>query len=397
MGGAQRFLHTLVTNLDKTKFEILVAAGPNFSIKNPADAKALAGKQVSGIKYELLDSLEKEGVKTVQLKYLFRGIDPWHDFRALLELKRITKNWRPDILFLCSSKAGFLGSFAARNIEISKFRNIKVIYRIGGWSFNDPRPKWEKLLWIFLERLSARWKDVIIVNNKFDLEQAQRIKIKPREKIVLVHNGLDIYKTEFLPREEARLKLFEKVSRRVGRIFQIETIIGTIANFYPSKGLKHLIEAVEYFKNRDSVIFFVMGDGEERPELEKLIEEKGLQRKILLLGQVPDAYKLLTAFDIFVLPSVKEGFPWVVIEAMAAKLPVIATKVGAVPEIVEDGKNGIFVEPARPEQIAKKVQELINNEYLRRELGIQAHQTVLFKFSLDKMVKEIEKILVNGN
>lgn len=390
-GGAQRFLHTLVAQLNKNKYEALVVAGPNFSIKNPADARVLAGKQISDIKYELLDLLEKEGIKTTRLKHLFRNINLWHDFRASLELKRVIKSWQPDTIFLNSSKAGFLGSFVAKYLILNT--KYKVIYRIGGWSFNDPRPKWEKLLWIFLERLSARWKDVIIVNNKFDLEQAQRIKIKPREKIVLVHNGLDIYKTEFLPREEARLKLFEKVSRRVGRIFQIETIIGTIANFYPSKGLKHLIEAVEYFKNRDSVIFFVMGDGEERPELEKLIEEKGLQRKILLLGQVPDAYKLLTAFDIFVLPSVKEGFPWVVIEAMAAKLPVIATKVGAVPEIIEDGKNGMFVEPARPEQIAAKIQELLNNDRLRQELGIQAHQTVLFKFSLEKMIKEVESLL----
>jgi glycosyltransferase involved in cell wall biosynthesis len=78
---------------------------------------------------------------------------------------------------------------------------------------------------------------------------------------------------------------------------------------------------------------------------------------------------------------------------MTAKLPVIATKVGAVPEIIEDGKNGMLVEPARPEQIAIKIQELLNNDHLKQEIGIQAHQTVLFKFSLDKMIRETEDLL----
>ena len=114
---------------------------------------------------------------------------------------------------------------------------------------------------------------------------------------------------------------------------------------------------------------------------------------MFLLGQIPDAYKLLAAFDIFVSSSVKEGFPWAVIEAMAAKLPVIATRVGALPEIIDNDRNGFMVEPARPEKIAEKIQDLLNNEHLRQELGIQAHQTVLFKFSLDKMVKQIEDLL----
>ena len=155
------------------------------------------------------------------------------------------------------------------------------------------------------------------------------------------------------------------------------------------------------------MVFVIIGDGQERKELELLItnpkspvgdlgsplRDYQLQHKVLLLGQIPDAYKLLNAFDIFVLPSVKEGFPWVVIEAMAAKLPVIATNVGAVPEIIENNRNGFIVEPAPPEQKAAKTQDLLNDERLRQELGIQAHQTVLFKFSLDKMVTQIEDLL----
>ena len=163
-------MHTLTTHLDKEGYQILVAAGPNFSIKNP----------VLSIKYDLLDLLETQGINTIRLKHLFRGINPWYDFRALLELRRLIKNRQPDTIFLSSSKAGFLGSLAARNIEISKYRNIKILYRIGGWSFNDPWPVWKKRLWIFLEKLSAKWKDIIIVNNKHDFDQAIDKKIVPR-------------------------------------------------------------------------------------------------------------------------------------------------------------------------------------------------------------------------
>ena len=207
---------------------------------------------------------------------------------------------------------------------------------------------------------------------------------------MLVYNGLDVYKTNLLSREEAQLKL-QDAAPSMDRPYPY--IVGTIANFYPSKGLEYLVETAEHFKNNDNIVFVIIGDGPERFKIENLIEQRGLHKKVFLLGQIPDAYKLLGAFDIFVLPSVKEGFPWTVIEAMAAKLPVVATKVGAIPEIIEDGKNGFVVGPGHPEQIAAKIQDLLTNKHLRQELGIQAHQTVLFKFSLEKMVREIEILL----
>lgn len=362
-GGAQRFLYNFLSRLDKTKYEIKIAIGD------------------TGNK-EFIRSIRDINIPLIELKYLVRNISLIKDMAAVFELRKLIKNFCPDTIFLNSSKAGFVGSLAA-NCLLHTVRP-KVIYRIGGWTFNDPWPKWKRWLWIALERLSARWKDFIIVNNRHDLEQANKLKIRPRKNILLVHNGLDIYKTELLPKEEARMKL---------KIFRDQKVIGTIANLYPSKGLKYLIEASEYFKNNDDIVFIVIGDGQEKGELEEFIEQKGLKKKILLLGQIPEARKLLNTFDIFVLPSVKEGFPWVVIEAMAAKLPVIATRVGAVPEIIENMKNGLIVEPARPEQIAGKIQELLNNDRLRQELGIQAHQTVLFKFELDKMVKKIEELM----
>src|SRR3989344_778055 len=138
-GGAQRFLHTLVTHLDKTKYDILVATGRS-DLYPDSKIKQILAKE----NHNLINQLRLDGIKTTQLKHLQREIKPFSDIRALFELKKTIKKFNPDTLFLLSSKAGFIGSLAARNIKISKYRNIKIIYRIGGWSFNDPWPNWKK-------------------------------------------------------------------------------------------------------------------------------------------------------------------------------------------------------------------------------------------------------------
>ncbi|KKT81855.1 MAG: Glycosyl transferase group 1 [Candidatus Yanofskybacteria bacterium GW2011_GWA2_44_9] len=366
-------MYTLVRRLTPEKYQILVAVGQD------------GGKMFQ-------EQLRRNGIPVHDLKFLRRETAPVKDVKAVSEIRNLIKSFRPETIFLNSSKAGFIGSLATALLRYHTTRP-KVIYRIGGWTFNDPWPAWKRWLWVRLEKLGSSWKDVIVVNNEHDLRQAQKMKIIPRDRLALIHNGLDTYKTSYLPREEARLKLFEKIARHSGKIFQAKNIVGTIANFYPPKGLEYFILTAEKFKDIEDTAFIIIGDGQERQKLELMIAEHGLSHKIFLLGQIPEASKFITAFDVFVLPSVKEGFPWALIEAMAAKTPVIATNVGAVPEIIEDGKNGFMVEPKNPDQIANRIREILGNDRLRQELSIQAHQTVLFKFSEDKMVKEIESLL----
>lgn len=371
MGGAQRFIFNLISNLNRDRYEMLVAIG------SVGDG-------------DLFRALYAISIPTHRLNRLTRDADIKQDLGAVIELRKLIKEFRPDIVFLNSSKAGFIGSLAA--IFPFKIRGIKIIYRIGGWTFNDPWPLWKKWFFIVLEWLSAKWKDVIIVNNQHDLDQAKKLWIKPRKKLALVYNGLDVYKLNLLSRDEARIKLFERAVGSSSRIFHTEFIVGTIANFYPAKGLEYFIRTAHYFQDNDNLVFIIIGDGRERPDLEALIKELGLGKKVFLVGQIPDAFRYLPAFDIFVLPSVKEGFPWTLIEAMAAKLPTVSTRVGAVPEIIDDHKNGFIVEPANPQAIAEKVKEIFESSRLQKELGIQAHQTVLFKFGLDKMIEQIEKL-----
>ena len=388
----------------------MVAAGPlpdrgSTSIRVPEVEPQKLAKST----YPLLDLLEKAGIRVTRLKYLQREIRPIRDLRACFELHRLIKNFKPDVLFLCSSKAGFLGSLVSHCTLYPI--PCTLIYRIGGWSFNDPWPNWKKKLWIFIEKLSAPWKDIIIVNNQHDLDQAKHLRIKPRQSLELIHNGLDINSLNFLSRENAHHQLNLPVRGSTSNTLSPTpyplhpTLVGTIANFYPTKGLIYLIEAFKIFCTLPASHSFseggypapctlvIIGDGEERPKLEAKIADLGLKNQVFLVGQKNEAYRYLKAFDIYIQPSIKEGFPWALLEAMAAGLPVVATRVGAIPEIIQDGQNGLIVPPRNPESLASAVASLLSNESLRHTLGTAASQTVVNKFSLSKMVQKIERLL----
>jgi len=363
-GGAQQFLFQLLKHISPDAHEIHVATGSD------GNGVFLKGLNFLGIPPLIVSSLK-------------RDINPISDILAVREIRKLIDAFKPDTLFLLSSKAGFIGAMAS---QWSRSRP-NVIYRIGGWTFNDPWPAWKKALWRTLEKISARWKDIIIVNNAHDLAQAEEFGIKPRKDVVLIYNGLDPYKIDFLPRDEARAQLGLPQSKK---------IVGTIANFYPTKGLEYLIEAFYLLNTKYLVpdtMLCIIGDGAERLTLEKLIKDKGLTDKVLLAGQRQSAVEYLNAFDLFVLSSVKEGFPWAVLEAMVAKLPVIATRVGAIPEIIEDGINGYVVEPRDSNQIAERIKTLFDNSSRAREMGIQAHQRILFDFNINIMITRIEELL----
>ena len=372
-GGAQRFIFNVALGLDANKYDIVVAFG----------ATNESGKDF------LETELAKHNIATYRLKYLSRNPNLYKDLRSIFEIRSYIRKNKFNTVFLNSSKAGFCGSIATFFPTRLKTR---VIYRIGGWAFNDPRPKWQKFFIIASEYLSARWKDIIVVNCKKDYDDATRLHIRPREGVKIIYNGLDAFKIPSLERNNARAEIEKKLKIQDGT-FEKKIIIGTQANFYPAKGLNYLVETAQRFANHDNVVFVIIGEGKLRSELESEIEAKKLRNTVFLTGFIKDAFKYFTAFDIFVLTSLKEGFPWAVLEAMTLKIPVIATGVGAIPEMIEDNKNGFIVEPKRPEQMGHRIEQLIKDYRLRQEFGIQAHQTVLFKFGLDKMINKVAEIL----
>jgi len=367
-GGAQRFVSQLAHHLNRDRFKMHVVWG-------------------AGSDSALANALPPHATHAT-VCHLVRNVSPWDDLRAIYELRRQMAHFRPDVVLCISSKAGFVGALAATGLR-TVLPGLKIIYRIGGWTFNDPWPTWKKRLYIRLERISARWKDIIVLNNSSDFDQTHRLGIRPRRNVIRIYNGLDA-RLPILERSSARAFLSRRIPQ-TSHAISYQWLVGTVANFYPTKDLPTLVRAAA--RTAGNVRFLVMGEGPQRRELEDLIVHYGLAGRFFLLGRVNDAWRYLAGLDVFVLSSVKEGFPWALLEAMAAMVPAVATCVGAVPEIIDDGVSGIICEPANSEQLAKAIGRLLNNETLRHNVAIEGQQRVLNRFSLSEMISQYEKLL----
>ena len=374
MGGAQRYIYE-VTKVLAERHEILVAAGEG-----------------DGELFEKIRGTKSE-IRNIKLRYLKRSPWPWQVVLAITEIVKLLKKERPDVLFLCSTTAGLLGSIAGGLASFLEAKPPKIIYRIGGWAFRDPRPSWQNWLIFWLEKLTARFKDLIIVNSEYDWRIAVEKRIVSPEKIVKIYNGISVESLDFLPREEARDLLTSDFNKLLKSEVN-KSWIGCVANFYKTKGLYYLIGAIARpdLLGRPDFKLLVIGDGRLRPQLEAQIKKLKIENKVILVGRITDAYKYLKAFDIFVLPSLKEGFPWVILEAMAAELPIVATNVGALLEIIENGKEGFLVEPKNSQALAEKIKWLLEHPQEAKIMGIQAKLKLIKEFSLQKMVEETEKL-----
>lgn len=364
MGGAQRFLYDFVTRLDLQKYDLLVAAGGH-------------GK--------LLKKLGDKKIENVSIKN-FSNIPGFKNILAFFEILFLIKNFRPDVLYLLSSEAGFSGALVGGLYRLLSRKKIKIIYRIGGWAFKEPRNIVIKKIYLLAEKVSAPFKNIIITNSEFDRQLAIKNEIAKLEKIVTIYNGLDIGDLKFLPKEEARKFLGLKNN----------IIVGIIANLYKNKGLEYLIYAAAKIKNPE-LKFVIIGGGPEKKELERLIREMHLENSVFLIGYVNDAYKYLKAFDIFALPSVKEGQPWTILEAMAAEIPIVATNIAGIPEMLENEKSGLLVEPADPQALALAIEKMLTHTSLAKECATQALKTVKEKFGIKEMMRKNEELFETLN
>ncbi len=354
MGGAQRYIYEIGHALDKEKYEVLVATGEGDG--------------------ELFRKLATLGIESRKLEQMKRTPWPWQISSAVWEIRNLLKTKKPDVLFLCSTTAGLLGSIAG---GLMKGVKPRVIYRIGGWAFRDPRASWKNWLVLLAEKLTANLKDLVIVNSEIDRKLALKYKIVPERKLVKIYNGIDVNSLNFLSRDAARQR-FDLFHSGEGKI------VGTVANFYKTKGLECFIEAASQMKEvKPLSSFVIIGEGRLRPKLEGLIKKYGLENKVILAGRIPDAYKYLKAFDVFVLPSLKEGFPWIILEAIAAEVPIVATNVGALPEILDEE---FLVAPGNAKALAKKI-----SQTLERPAVMKLKQ----EFTSQRMLEQTEKVLLS--
>ena len=222
--------------------------------------------------------------------------------------------------------------------------------------------------------------DRVILINRADYAAAERFI--PKRKLALIAHGLT--PISFLPRREARALFAQKLGRPIPH----DTIlIGTIAELTKNKGVSYLIESVRNLQSATcNLQTIIIGEGENRAELEKQIDAHALHNKVCLIGFIPDASRYLKGFDTFALPSIKEGLPYALMQAMAAGLPVVAARVGGIPDLITDREDGLIVPPKDPAQLTAALEALCSSP-LRREIGARARQKIKTKFPFCAMIE----------
>ena len=361
-GGAQHYVFDLATNLPPADFDVTVILGQGETL-----AKKLAEKNI----------------RVVSLPELGRDMNLFNDWSVFWSLFFLLRRERPDIIHLNSAKIGGLGALAGRLAGIKK-----IIFTGHGWAFNEARPWWQRKVISFFH-----WLTIIFSHQTILVAKSLRNQIITwplvAGKLRQISNGLDYI--NFLSERDARLLLLPD---------KIEKFwLGTIAELHYNKGLDILIEAFSRLVKDMlgsqlgwSLYLIIIGEGEDRKYLEKIIKEKRLDGRIILLGQVEDANRYLKAFDIFVLPSRTEALPYAILEAGLAGLPIVASEVGGIPEIIPDAEYGLLVPPANVAELEKSLKYMVIKEHYRALVGTNIQKHIRDNFTVKKMVEETMKL-----
>jgi len=350
-GGAQKYVFDLSTQAKGAGFEVVVAYG------NPG---------------KLGVSLEGAGIRTIELPQLGRDINIGADFSSFKTLFSIIKSEFPDIVHLNSSKAGGLGALAARLLFVKR-----IIFTAHGWAFNEDRPLWQKIPIALIHYLTVALSHITICNSEATKRDMGWMPFV-QSKIRVVYNGIE--EPEFKDRESARELLMPKING---------FFVGMVCELHPTKGVFEAVEAFSLIEEKiPDAYLVILGEGHERLELEKEIARHTLGKRVKLLGHVTDAASYMKAFDVFLFPSRSESLGYALIEAGFASLPTVATHVGGIPEIIENGKTGILVPSKNPQAIAKALAQLEENPVNRRSLGESLREKVRTSFSKDRLVHE---------
>jgi glycosyltransferase involved in cell wall biosynthesis len=335
VGGAQTYVASLLPAL-ADRFDVAVAAhGPG----------------------PLRIAAEEAGVRFIPLRHVRRPIRPWRDLAGFVELVRLLRRERPDILHASSSKAGLLGRLAAFTAGVP----IRI-FTVHGWAFaaHSGLSSW---LYRWADRLARSFTTVTVCVSESERKAGIRAGTCSAQRTAVIRNGVSLE----VPR----------ASHDQPRPFLL-----SVGRLKAPKDFLTFVRALAALPE-EAFDALIVGDGPDRPAVEAEIELLGLGNRVRLLGERDDVPALLARADAFVLASRSEGLPVSVLEAMAAELPVVASRVGGVPELVTDGETGFLVPPADPPALAAALRRLVGDRDLRRRLGAVGRVRAETQFNLN--------------
>lgn len=362
-GGAERVVLSLIKNVNSGLFDLVPIIFTRASQRDNIFFKEL---NKTGRKYHTIF------VDNHKIKYL-------NPVANIIEAYKLLKKNEFDLVHTHGYRADILG------IILSKLTGLPVVSTCHGFISNDLNLKLYNKLDCFLLRYANR---IMAVSDgiKNDL-----IKSGISDKrIAMIQNAVE---------QNGEKELFSrnrKAKRQLLNIHEKEFVAGYIGRLSEEKGVKYLIEACTLLaKSGAPVKILIIGDGPQRKELEELVENSGNEGSIMFTGFQNDIENWLPAMDVFVLPSLTEGTPMSMLEAMAGGIPVVASSVGGVPQVIDSDKGGILVTPGKPEEIKNAIRILYKNETLRNCVSQEAQKTIKLKYDAKDWINKVETEYLN--
>jgi glycosyltransferase involved in cell wall biosynthesis len=367
MGGPAIHVATLAAGLETRGYHTTLVAG---SLARGEDSMAF-----------LADRL---GVPVVSVPEIQREISALHDARSVARVAALIRSMRPHILHTHTAKAGVIGRAAA--LAAGPFKPPVVLHTFHGHVLKGYFDPLRTGFFRHIERVFARASDALVAVSPEVRDELVAFGIAPREKFAVIRLGIPL--AERLGDPSAGVDY-----RRAYGIPQDSFVIGWVGRMTAVKAAAAALEIVHALRqNGLEAVLCMVGDGPDRDRLEELAHELNITRFCFFVGYQSDVAGFYNLFDAFLLPSVNEGTPVSAIEALAAARPVVATRVGGVPDVVRDGIDGFLVAPGDIEGAAAKLATLASDPGLRRTLGESGRARVLARYSVGRLVEDVDRL-----
>jgi len=350
IGGTETQILEIASRLDRNRFDVLVC----------------------GLKKDrvVAEELRARGIRVSTLDGLGKG-----DLRVLYRLVRLIRAERPDIIHAFLGVANLASSLAGRLV------GVPVIV----WSYRDVEVWKTRAHWL-VDRAGARWAGAITCCSEAVRQFVLARLNGPASKVVTIHNGVDLEAFR-APRVASRSEL---------SLPDGGCVIGTVTRLdEPKKGLTVLLRALAVLAKRDGLPpwqCLLVGDGPARERLEALAAELGLSGRVVFAGMRRDVVRVLPVMDLFVCPSLYEGFGIAIVEAMAAGRPVIASAVGGIPEIIVHQETGLLVPPGDATALADAMAALLTSSGQARQMGARGRERAEKIFSITTTVERHQQL-----
>ncbi len=352
LGGAEKLLTMALPHLDRERYEYEVA-------------------YLLPWKNALVPEFERHGIRVSCL-----GQRKPYDPRAVLRLARLMRKSRPQVVHAHLPYAEMVAQLASP-LAPSTAR----VY-----TEHNVFDRYHPLTRMFHKRLFPRNDAVIFVSEAVRASVLSNMRVNGRPKLHTIYNGVDWQAIE-------RHQDDRELIRQELAIPRGNRVLVTVASFTPKKRHEDLLAAARMvLKDCPDTSFVLVGDGPLRPQIEQMATEMGLRSNVVFTGLRQDAISIVAASDAFVLPSRAEGLPIVVLEAMALEKPVVATRVGGVPEVICDQQDGLLVDALDPPALATALVGLLNDPAKGRRLAQAAKRRLVSQFDMRRTVRETEAV-----